>query len=645
MSDKNTRLFEEFPPISYDEWKQKTIADLKGADFDKSLVWKTIEGFDVQPLYAKEDLEKLAYLKVLPGQFPFTRGKKKKDNEWHIRQNVVVENAAEANKKILDILMKGVTSVGFVIADASSWSQTEVKALLKDICLDAVELCFEVKKGKAHFLQLFVDYVKTTTYQPKNIKGSINIGYLNEFTLKGAFCENDKGKGVDYLLNAINISKEFSHFKICAIHPDYFQNAGASCSEELAVALALGAQYLSDSTDKGADAGTIARKIKFNFAVSSNYFMEIAKFRAAKMLWAQLVAAYKPVCNDAQCCCKKGCDCNSDKEICSCACKMKIHATTSTWNMTIYDPYVNMLRTQTEAMSATIGGVDSLTVLPFNAGYEKSTDFSDRIARNQQSLLKEECHFDKIVDPAAGSYYIESLTDMIAEKAWGLFLKIEEKGGFVDAYKAGFIQGIIAETAKKKDSFIATRRENLLGVNQFPNFNEVKEEKLDISVFQSQSLKSANAIAEPIKIYRGAQAFELLRYKTDQYAKTNGRPKAFMFTIGNLAFRKARAQFSTNFFACAGIEVKDNNGFETVAEGVAAAKAYGGKIVVVCSSDEEYATLAPEIFEQLKGYIVVIAGAPACADELKAKGITNFINVKSNVLETLQYYQKELGIN
>jgi methylmalonyl-CoA mutase len=324
---------------------------------------------------------------------------------------------------------------------------------------------------------------------------------------------------------------------------------------------------------------------------------------------------------------------------------MTIHAETGSWNKTVYDAYVNMLRTQTEAMSASIGGADSITVLPFNAAYEASNEFSDRIARNQQLLLKEESHISKIVDPAAGSYYIEELTASIAENAWKLFIDVQEKGGFIAALREGFIQAEVKKMAAKRDGNVATRRENLLGVNQFPNFTEKVEGELDAAVFAPVDLTAECAEIETLKPYRGAQAFEALRDNTDVYSNTNKRPLAFMLTIGNLAMRKARAQFACNFFAVAGFDVLDNNGFKTVEEGVEAAQKAGSAIVVICSSDDEYAELAPAAFEAIAGKaIFVVAGAPACTDELKAKGIANFINVKSNLLTELKAYQSTLGI-
>ncbi len=324
--------------------------------------------------------------------------------------------------------------------------------------------------------------------------------------------------------------------------------------------------------------------------------------------------------------------------------KLIAHSETNHYNKTVYDPYVNMLRTQTEAMSAALGGADSITVLPFNAIYEETTEFSERIARNQQLLLKEESHLDKIADPSAGSYYIESLTDSIADQVWKLFLEIQEKGGFIAAVKEGFIQNEIKSNGCQTRPKHCFRRENLLGTNQFPNFNEKFSKEMDASVFQPVDFAVEGAEVETLKPYRGAQAFEALRYKTDVYSKENKRPVAFMLTIGNLAFRKARAQFSCNFFAVAGFEVIDNNGFKTIEEGVAAAKAKNADIVVLCSSDDEYAEFAPEAAEKFDNEILVVAGNPACKADLEEKGITNFIHVKSNILEELKNIKQSLVI-
>lgn len=338
------------------------------------------------------------------------------------------------------------------------------------------------------------------------------------------------------------------------------------------------------------------------------------------MLWAMIVKAYQPECD--------------------CAAKMRVHAETSTFNKTIYDAHVNLLRTQTEAMSATIAGVDSLTVNPFDITYKASDDFSERIARNQQLLLKEESHFDKVTDPSAGSYYIENLTASIAEQAWKLFLDIQNNGGFFAAVESGKVQEDMKATSSKRLQAVSARKEVLLGTNQFPNFNEKAADKITKEKCACKCGCETETGLEKLPQMREAEEFEALRLATERSGR---RPKAFMLTIGNLAMRLARAQFSCNFLACAGYEVIDNLGFETVEAGVEAAQKAGADIIVLCSSDDEYAEYAPAAFKAIGGkQIFVVAGAPACMEELKTAGIENFIHVRVNVLETLKSFNAQL---
>ena len=347
--------------------------------------------------------------------------------------------------------------------------------------------------------------------------------------------------------------------------------------------------------------------------------MEIAKFRAARMLWAQIVKQYEPKCD--------------------CACKMHVCAFTSEYNQTIFDSYVNLLRSQTEAMSAALANVDSIVVTPFDKPYEVPTEFAERIARNQQLLLKEEAHFDKLVDVAGGSYTIEHLTDAIAKEGWKLFLAVENAGGFLAEVLNGNIQNAVNASNDKRHADAAKRKEFILGTNQFPNFTEVSEGKEPVQCACACGPKGEIATLNKARL---ASEFESLRLSTEKAGK---QPVAFMLTIGNLAMRQARAQFSCNFLAAAGYKVVDNLGFKTVEEGVDAAMAAGADIVVICSSDDEYAEYAIPAFQYLNGRAMyVVAGAPACAEDLKAAGIENFINVKSNQLETLKAYNAKLGI-
>jgi len=631
MAEKKLNLLADFPSVSAQQWMDKITADLKGADFNKKLVWKTNEGFNVMPFYRAEDIENLKTTGVVPGKFPYVRGTKA-DNEWLIRQDIVVENAKEANAKALDVLCKGATSLGFKL-NKKDLSPEYIATLLENIQAECVELNFTIcTKRSADLATILTDYFKSKEYNVTKLHGSINWDGMNAMLLRGK--DFEKEELVSLAKATFEAALGLPFYRVIGVNATTLSNAGAFLAQELGYALAWGNEYLSALIEAGCEPSIVAKKIKFNFGVGGNYFMEIAKFRAAKLLWSNVVDAYQMKCV------KEGCQHTVDG-ICKCAAKMRIHAQTTEFNKTIFDANVNMLRTQTEAMSATLGGVNSLTVLPYDSTYKKADEFSERIARNQQLLLKEESHFNKVADPAAGSYYIETLTNEIAAQAWKIFLEVEDNGGFFAAVKAGTVQKAVKATATSRLKSVSSRREVLLGTNQFPNFTEFAAAKVEIAKAAADCDCNHTAIETLVSV-RAAEEFEALRFATEAAAK---RPKAFMLTIGSLAMRLARAQFSCNFFACAGYEVVDNLGFKTVEEGVAAAQAAGADIIVLCSSDDEYAELAPAAYEASKGKaILVVAGAPANMDELKALGIEHFVNVKSNVLETLKQFNQLLSI-
>ena len=619
MATDKERLLSEFPAISTQEWKDKIVADLKGADFDKRLVWRTNEGFNVNPYYRREDLEGLSTPNVMPGEYPYVRSTRM-DNEWLIRQDIHVIDPKEANAKALDILNKGVTSLGFKLSRDQVNKET-LAILLKDIMPEAIELnftcCISVASKLAGAL---AEYLTGAGANVKECKGSINFDPFKKQLVKGI----SNPQWVAMCTELLEAIRPLPGFRVLTVNALNISNAGAYIYQELGYALAWGAELLDKLGDAGYSIEELTSRIKFVFGVGSNYFMELAKFRAARWLWAEIVGAYGDQYKGE-------------------AAKIHMHAVTSTWNKTIYDAHVNLLRTQTEAMSATLGGVDSLTVQPFDVTYQESDNFSERIARNQQLLLKEESHFDKVIDPAAGSYYLEHLTNAIAGEAWKLFLAVEEEGGFAAAAEAGAVQKAVNASNTKRHAAVAARKEIFLGTNQFPNFTETASQKVHAEEKGGHSCGCGAPTIEALCFDRGASEFEALRLSTERSGK---EVKVFMLTIGNLAMRLARSQFSSNFFACAGYKIQDNLGFATVQEGVDAGLAAGASIIVLCSSDDEYAEFAPEAYKYLAGRAeFVVAGAPACMEDLKAVGIENYINVKSNVLETLRQFNQKLGIN
>ncbi len=616
MTESNkVGLFAEFPAVPTSKWEEVIATDLKGADYERRLVWRTNEGFNVRPYYRAENLENLGFLGCKPGEFPFVRGVRK-DNKWRVHQRVVVSDVAAAAAKAKELISKRVNSVEFSIS--APLMEADLATLLEGINMKEVAIVFSgtnLMTTANELVNLLGKTMEPAERKVANIAFCIDP-IVKDLSLGGEYvCGADSEKCYTAVSEFVKKSASYKHLRVVTVAGDAFAASGSTIVEELAFSLAAGHDYLVKFMEAGISIDVAGRAMRFAMSVSSNYFMEIAKIRAARMLWANIVSSY------------------SNK--CGCASKMTLHAVTSSWNQTAYDPYVNMLRGTTEAMSAAIAGVTSLEVLPFDASYQSPDEFSERIARNTELLLKYESHFDQVADAAGGSYYIESLTESIAQQAWALFLEIEQKGGYTEAFKSGYIVERIKASAAAKDKAIATRRQILLGANQYPNFSEVAADSITTEAV-SREVSEVNKLTP----YRGSMAFEDMRLAVDRSGKA---PQAFMLTCGNLAMARARAQFACNFFACAGIKVVDNTYFNSVEQGVEAALAASAEIVVICSGDDDYATLAPQAAALLADKaMLVVAGAPACSDELKAQGIENFISVKSNVLETLKFYLKEI---
>ncbi len=612
----NKKLFEEFPPISTQQWMDKIKADLKGADFDKKLVWHN-ENFNVQPFYREENRAELDYLDMPPNSFPYVRSTKGQ-NEWEIRQKIYATNPVEANEIAKEAVKRGVKGLSFdakEIVDAASLS-----VLLHGLNLEEVAIHFRASKNYLQFMEYLVEFVKSQNFDAKKIKGSMNFDSLGYRALHGKYYENLDSNMTELLVLITNVKTTLPSFRILSLNGLHYHNAGSTTVQELAFSLAAGSEYIHQLTERGMDVASILPHMSFNLAIGSSYFMEIAKFRATRLLWARIAEAF-----------------GAKKE----ESKAYIHAVTSNWNKSLYDPYVNMLRTTTESMSAGIAGVDAMTILPFDNVYNTETNFASRIARNQQIMIQEETHLNKVIDPGAGSYYIEHLTDAIIQAAWELFLKIDDMGGFAKALESGFVKEQIDASAKRKDQEIASRKTSILGTNQFPNQNEMMLDNI---------VREVKADYDGIRRYRAAEAFEKVRLDTEIFVKNGGkRPKVFLLTFGNLNMRKARASFVANFFAAAGYEIMDNAGFDFPEHGAKAAMEAQADLVVLCSADDEYLGLAMKVndyfnYEEKKPYLLVAGYPKDDIENLSGMGVSEFIHVKTNMLETLQKYNQLLGV-
>lgn len=607
MSENNyDKLFELFPEVSVQEWESAVNNELKGAYFDKKLVWNTNDGFKVMPCYHDSEVSNFFPEQMIPSEFPYLRGTKT-SNDWKICQDITVTDFKEASNIALTAIKTGVDAIHFIIT--GKVTKSDLKDLVKNIKSETF-VYFTAPSNEEIIAEIFAEN--------KNVKGSINFDPLGFLTTNGNFQNSEK----DFVKTFKNISKVLDNrnndIKTLNISGNNFHNCGASVVQEVGLSLSMAVEYLNQLTDSGFKVEDIFKTIKFTFSVGNNYFFEIAKLRAARYLWSKIASSYN-IQNTEDC-------------------KMQIHSETSVWNMTKYDPHVNMLRATTEAMSAIIGGCDSLSIKAFDITHNLRNDFSDRIARNTQIVLKHESSLDKVTDAAAGSYYIENLTNSIIEQAWDLFLQIEETGGYLKSFEKGIIQKIISETSYKRDLDIALKNEKILGTNLYPNTLETLTEN---DKAHSDKLKSTEFT--PLKAYRGAEAFEAIRIKTEKAKKT---PEVFLLTIGNPAMRKARASFSAGFFSCAGFKITENAGFKSIDEGVEAAKSSKAEITVICSSDDEYPEFVSQIVEKLKdSTILVLAGYPKNhIEEFQKMGLKNFIHAKSNILETLKDFQKTLKI-
>ena len=671
--DNSLNLKDEFPPVTTAEWSEVIRKDLEGAEPSK-LMWKTEEGVTVQPFYRAEDLKDLELqLDSAPGAFPYVRGTGA-TNDWSIRQTIDVADPAQANAAARQALAAGAESIAFeVLPEGASLrgvavqSAEDMRLLLGG--LKGAPLSFRAHQAAPAILALYLAELKDAA----GVSGSMDFDPLGDLLLDGASARTPEqifGDAAEVLKFA---SRQAPLLRTLAVRASQYTEAGGTVVQELAFALAAGVEYLSELSERGLAVDEVCSKIFFVFATGSNYFFEIAKLRAFRMMWAEAVAQFKPK------------QANSSKAVVECV--------TARWGITAYAAHNNLLRGTTEAMSSAIGGCDSIEVTPFDAALKPSDEFSRRLARNTQVILKQEAYLDRVADPAGGSYYLEVLTDSLAREAWKLFQQVEARGGMLKSIQAGFVQQEIANSRRQKDEAIAARRRVLLGTNQYPEGGEQVIETLDrqgnVTAFETSGVKPASSPAElasqfakglmlgdcllpgaavftveKLLPYRGAEPFEELRLRTERHAaKTGLRPRVLLLEFGDLKMRKARVAFSMNFFAAAGFEIVTAS---AEADAVAAAKVIAEKkpdLVVLCSADPQYSIMARPLIEILRqskpvpvphpsepttglpGTPVIVAGYPKDdIEQLKRDGVADFIHVRSNALQVLTHWQQQLQV-
>lgn len=703
---KELNLLDDFTPPSYEQWKAQVEVDLKGAPFEKKLLTPTYEGITLQPIYTQKDIENLPHIMDTPGYNEYVRGTKASgylNSGWEISQELPYPMAEDFNKALKDDLKRGQTAINLQLdtatklgldADYAKENQVGDKGVsisgLKSLerAFDGIDITkyplhINVAFSSFPFVTLFRAYTKKHNIKLSDLKGFIVADPLTSLANCGKLPVD-----LDFAYNKLKIVTEFfakenSPIRTIGISGTPYHNSGASAVQELAIVFATAVEYIEEMLKRGLDINTIANKIQFTLGVGPFYFMEIAKFRAARLLWKNIIAEYGG---------------NEDAQ------KMSIHARTSKYNQTVLDPYVNMLRTTTEAFSAVVGGVDSLTTNTFDEQFGLPDEFSRRIARNTQIILKEETHLDQLIDPAGGSFYVEKLTHEVAEASWKLFQTIEDKGGALAALKEGFIQSEISKTADSRKKDLAKRKSVLVGSNMYANVKEeiladkktntsevykkraeyLQKFRVSASQEKNQSILSklealltktdieainiaAEAIlegatigeitkatrattnpsveVEKVNVHRLADIFEELRFNANKLANK----KLFLVNMGPVSQHKGRADFSRGFFETGGFDVLYPNGFNTTDEAVNAVIESGAKAVCICSTDDTYPELVPPIVKGIKekdsSIQIILAGYPKDQVEAhKASGVDDFIYMGADVYTILSAMQSKLNV-
>ena len=691
-----------FPPHTYDEWREVVQAQLKGAPFEKKLVKPTYEGIDVLPMYFEKDIKALSFCLGYPGDPPFARGAMPLGaglDGCEICQEIAETDPARFNRAAKGELEKGQTYLHMTLDENSLNTRlphtgqaassglslavvSDAKQALSGISLENTPIRLQTGASPLPAAALLLAALADAGVSLAGLKGQVTADPAGHLAFSGTL-PGKKETMLDQLaLFTAWAGENAPELKTIGVSGTPYHEAGASAVQELAFALAAGAAYLREMGQRGIDPEKAAAKTAFQLSIGSDFFMEIAKFRAARILWDQVAGAFGA----------------SEK-----ARTLYIHARTSQFNKTVTDPYVNMLRVTTEVFSAIAGGCDAICTGPFDEVFRKPSEFSRRVARNVSIILREECHFNKVLDPAGGSYYVETITDQLAKKAWDLFKEVEKAGGIFKALESGFCADRIAEVASKRAANYAKRKDVLVGTNKYPNIAEpldvlaadatadtasrtkaleefmanrdgdavqsalsqlaqaAPENKCAASVAAAGAGATLEELAKTLgldggvkikalNIHRAGERFEAMRLAASVFAKKTGAaPKLFSANLGPLAVHKPRADFSQGFFSVAGFEIISSPGFSDAREAAKAVLDSGAKVTVICSSDALYPEMVPELAETIKAsdpeMTVILAGYPKDhVEAFKAAGVDEFIYLGSNAASLLENLQKKLGV-
>lgn len=600
-----------FPPATTESWKQKAEETLKGKPVD-TLSKNTYEEIRLKPLYTKEDLEN-KIVSEIPGFEDYRRGINPlgyATNDWKIAQTIPAGNVEEMKELLVTSFQKGQTAISFELSEKVL---VEIPSILADV-FASYPFSVNAKQYQADLLTLVQQLAE------ENSKSAEVTGYIG-FDPVATAVETGVEMDAAYDQWAKTIgyhAEKLPNLKTILVDTTPYHNGGANAIQELAIALATGVEHIQRLTERGIRLETVLEKMVFKFAIGSNFFMEMSKLRAARLLWSKLTEAYQAVPSLR---------------------KLVISAETSQFTKTKYDPYVNLLRAGNEAFAAILGGIQFLHVSPFNEPEGHVTAFSDRIARNTQLVLKEEAHLKNVIDPAGGSWYIESVTNELAEKAWALFLEIDEKGGLVSTLRSNWLQEQILAVKEKRQKDIFTRKQSIIGTNIYAN---LQDQPLQVTATTSVA---ADVAIQPIVQDRLAQPYENLRNRAEAL-KAEGA--VGLICLGELKQHKARADFITGFVAPGGIKTIQSESVSSIESAFAFVESNSLSHYCVCGSNDQYNEVGSEFAAKLKAQYpnvtLYLAGAVENESEWREAGISEFITVKSNCYQTLAQLIDEMEV-
>lgn len=705
-----SRLLSEFPPPAPDAWRRAAEESLEGAPFEKKLVTRLPEGIQVQPIYTRA-VAALGEEAGLPGQTPFVRGPRSvaaSSAGWLISQELPYGQPDAFNQALRQDLNRGQNAVNLLLdiatrsgldPDAANAGEVgacglsiatvaDLERALDGVDLTAVPVHVQAGATAGPLLAMLVRLMARRGLPAKALHGAVLADPIGEWVQSGSL-----NVGLDAALDALASTVRWAReatpqVRVIGVQANLWAEAGGHAAQELGFGLATAADYLRKLEARGCAPHLAVPSVAFTFSLGAHFFVELAKLRAARLLWARFCEVLGVTGPSAGLVC---------------------HGRSALWNKTQLDPHVNLLRATTEAFAGIAGGCESMHIAAFDESFRVPDDFSRRLARNTQIILGEECQLSRVIDPAGGSWYVESLTRELAQKAWAIFQDVESRGGMEAAVSAGLPQAEVAKAGAARQAGAESRRDGIVGTNVYPNLKEsppptvlpdyaalardraaraagqrvgteveqsarvmtelgrllegAPSDRMDTMVTAfgqgatlgevTRTLRAGAPAAPavtPLRFARRADPFERLRRRAEAHRQSKGHlPKVFLANMGPRKQHAARAEFSAGFFAAGGLEVIPTRGFASVAEAADAAIASAAPVVTICSTDDTYPEIVPALARALAAAprrpLIVLAGYPT--DHIAAfreAGVDEFIHLRANCAETLSALLQKLGL-